>query len=122
MKFVNVRTAALWGMREALDPGQPGGSPIALPPDPKLLSDLVAPTFEITPQGIKAEPKEKVMERLGRSPDRGDTVVMCWYAGPRYATHAMEWMDRRDARSFNRGRQPQVVLSAGRKPLSARRA
>jgi hypothetical protein len=71
------------GFREALDPGQPGGSPIALPPDPKLVADLTAPTFEVTPNGIKAEPKEKVCERLGRSTDRGDAVVMAWFEGPR---------------------------------------
>lgn len=118
MHFTNKRTAALWLFREALDPGQPGGSPIALPPDPKLVADLTAPTFEVTPNGIKAEPKEKVMERLGRSTDRGDAVVMAWFEGPRYTTNALEWMD------LNKGRHGMTkrpnVIGNGRTPLSVR--
>jgi hypothetical protein len=94
LKFTNKRTAALWAFREALDPGQPGGSPIALPPNPKLMADLTAPTFEVTPRGIKAEPKDKVCERLGRSTNDGDAVVMSWFEGPRMLTDALDWMDR----------------------------
>jgi hypothetical protein len=119
LKFVNQRSAALWYLREALDPGQPGGSPIALPPDPKLVADLTAPTFEVTPNGIKAEPKEKVCARLGRSTDRGDAVVMSWFVGPRMTTHAMEWMDLTKVRK-HLARRPQVAGSA-RQPLSAGR-
>lgn len=118
LRFVNTRTAAYWLFREALDPGQPGGSPIALPPDPKLLADLTAPTFEPTPQGIKAEPKDKVCERLGRSTDDGDAVVMCWFNGPRHSTHAMDWIEMGLKRKESRN--PKVVLGS-RQPLSARR-
>lgn len=119
LKFVNTRTAALWVFREALDPGQPGGSPISLPPDPELVADLTAPTFEITPQGIKAEPKEKVVERLGRSTNKGDAVTMSWYKGPRKLTHAMDWMDLVPGKNGLR-KNPQVMTS-GRAPLSTRR-
>ena len=119
MHFTNKRTAALWGMREALDPGQPGGSPIALPPSPKLLADLTAPTFEVTANGIKAETKEKVCARLGRSTNEGDAVVMSWYEGPRALTDAMEWMDRAENMA-PMTRRP-VVVNGGRKPLSGRR-
>lgn len=122
MKFTNKRSAALWVMREALDPGQPGGSPIALPPDPKLMADLTAPTFEVTPNGIKAESKEKVCERLGRSTDSGDAVCMSWFEGPRKLDSALEWMDRTQTRQGFVAK-PQVILNHnGRQPLSARRA
>jgi hypothetical protein len=116
LKFVNKRTAALWAMREALDPGQPGGSPIALPPNPRLVADLTAPTFEVTPQGIKAEPKDKVMERIGRSTNDGDAVVMSWFEGPNKLTHALDWMDRVEV-GGKLTRRPQVVTGS-RKPLS----
>jgi hypothetical protein len=119
LHFTNKRTAAYWGMREALDPGQPGGSPIAFPPDQQLLADLTAPTFEITPNGIKAEPKDKVCARLGRSTDAGDAVVMSWHEGPREITDAMEWMDNREL-NRNMNRRANVVLG-GRKPLTARK-
>lgn len=119
MKFVNKRTAALWKLREALDPGQPGGSPIALPPSPTLLSDLTAPTFEVTPNGIKAEPKDKVMERLGRSTNEGDAVMMAWSEGERALTNAADWLDLVNTKHGLR-KAPQVVAS-GRQPLSAQR-
>lgn len=79
--FANTRSAAIWAFREALDPSQPGGSPIALPNDAKLLADLTAPTFELVGKGFKIESKDSVMDRLGRSPDRGDAVVMAWWSG-----------------------------------------
>lgn len=119
LKFTNKRTAALWGFREALDPGQPGGSPIALPKDARLLSDLTAPTYEMTSRGIQAESKEKVCERLGRSTDRGDAVVMSWHEGPRFMTDALDWIELRNKRSKNGGAL-QVDLGGARLPLSAR--
>ena len=79
--FYNVRSHALWMFREALDPDQEQGSPIALPPDQTLMADLTAPTFETGPRGIKVEAKEDIVKRLGRSTDHGDAVVMSYYAG-----------------------------------------
>ena len=79
--FYNTRSAAIWRFREALDPDQEGGSPIALPRDQRLLADLTSPTFEVGTRGIKVEPKEDVIKRLGRSTDRGDAVVMAWHGG-----------------------------------------
>jgi hypothetical protein len=103
--FTNCRSAAYWQFRDALDPGQPGGSPIALPNDPVLMADLTAPTFEVTPNGIKIEPKEKILERLGRSTDDGDAVVMAWWSGPKDVTNALEWADQRQRRG-----RPKVVM------------
>ena len=84
--FANTRAAAWWKFREALDPSQPGGSQVALPPDPVLLADLTAPTFEIT-KHISIESKEDIVKRLGRSTDRGDAVVMAWYTGDKILNH-----------------------------------
>ena len=120
MQFTNKRTAAYWQFREALDPGQPGGSPIALPPDPKLLADLTAPTFSVVPRGIQAESKEKVCDRLGRSTDRGDAVVMSWYEGPRMLTDAMDWIDAKQ-RNTKRGHIPSINNGGRPTPLSVRR-
>ena len=77
LRFANKRAEAWWRMREALDPDQPGGSPVALPPDAELRSDLSAPTYEATKNGIQLESKKDIRKRLGRSPGRGDAVVMC---------------------------------------------
>jgi hypothetical protein len=82
--FSNLRSQIWWRLREALDPDQPGGSPVSLPPDRELLADLTAPQYEIGPHGIKVEPKESVVKRLGRSPDRGDAVAMAWSQGDKH--------------------------------------
>jgi hypothetical protein len=91
MGFPNLRSAAIWRFREALDPSQPGGSPVALPDSPTLVADLTAPTYEVTPRGYKVEDKISVCKRLMRSTDEGDAVVMAWTSGARRATHHREW-------------------------------
>jgi hypothetical protein len=112
LRFVNVRSAAHWMFREALDPDQPGGSPIALPDDPELVADLTTPTFEATPNGIKIEEKEKVTERLGRSTDSGDAVIMSWWAGPKEINSALDWATRAEEQGLHRGpaRPGKVIL------------
>ena len=97
LKFTNKRTEAYWRFREALDPSQTGGSTIMLPDDPKLMADLSAPRFEVTPKGLKLETKEDVCERLGRSTDRGDAVVMAWTDGPKFMTDGGEWLVKRES-------------------------
>ena len=79
--FANKRAEAWWKFREALDPDQPGGSPIELPDDPALRADLTAPRWKLTTRGILIESKEEIKKRIGRSPDRGDAVVMAWSEG-----------------------------------------
>lgn len=120
LHFNNKRSAAYWAFREALDPGQPDGSPISLPPDQKLLADLTAPTFAPTPNGIKIESKEDVCKRLGRSTDRGDAVVMAWFQGPKETNSALEWIERAETKKFKHGYMPKVVMGS-HKPLSAGR-
>jgi hypothetical protein len=91
LKFANMRTEVHWLFREALDPDQPGGSTIALPPDRELLADLTAPTYKVESGGIQVEPKDKLVKRLGRSPNRGDAVLMSWHSGAKMASHYREW-------------------------------
>lgn len=79
--FRNVRSAAYWRMRELLDPAF--GAELALPDDDMLLADLTTPTWDVTsgvPPKIRVEPKDDVIARLGRSPDKGDAVVMAMWA------------------------------------------
>lgn len=81
LKFANKRAEAWWKFREELDPDQQGGSVIALPPDPELRADLAAPTYEVAARGILIESKDDLRKRLGRSPGKGDAVVMCLSEG-----------------------------------------
>ena len=79
-KFVNKRAEAYWKFREALDPKT--GDDIALPPDPELKADLCAPRWKLTARGIQVESKEDIVERLKRSPDCGDAVVLSHMLAP----------------------------------------
>jgi hypothetical protein len=99
--FKNLRTYALWSMREWLDPSNyKEHDPLPeLPPDDDLFADLTSSRWRKTnsvPEKyqdagirfvIEAEDKEDVKKRLGRSPDRGDAVVMS----------RIEWTDQADA-------------------------
>lgn len=94
LSFVNMRAEAWWKLREALDPDQEGGSPVALPPDPELRADLTAPTYKLTARGIVIESKDDLRKRLGRSPGKGDAAVMCWSEGDRAIVRKLSRVER----------------------------
>lgn len=73
LAFVNARAEWYWKLREALDPDL--GDDLALPPDPELLADLTTPKWKLTARGIQVEPKEDIIKRIKRSPDKGDSLV-----------------------------------------------
>ncbi len=73
-RFANFRAQAVWQFREALDPTY--NSRIALPPDAEMAADLAAYRWEERKGEILVGPKEEMKERLGRSPDKGDTTIM----------------------------------------------
>lgn len=79
-KFLNLRAAMMWRLRTLLDPERgPPETRLALPPDPQLKADLVAPTYTPGVGGIKVESKDDIKDRIGRSTDAGDAVALaCW--------------------------------------------
>lgn len=95
LPFKNKRAESYWRLREALDPDQLNGARIALPPDPLLLADLTSVRWDkrAAQRGeIQIDDKEQLKkpERLGRSPDRGDAVVMAWCEGEKAIISAMK--------------------------------
>lgn len=76
-KMINKRAEMYWRLREALDPDN--DATLCLPDDPELVADLTAPKFEIITSGIKIESKDKIKERIGRSPDCGDAVALTMF-------------------------------------------
>lgn len=123
-RFYNKRSEVIWRFREALDPDQPGGSPIMLPPSPTLMADLAAPTFWVTrvdgQSAIQIEPKEDVCDRIHRSTDEGDAVVMAWSAGPTYVTDGEDW-SRQLARARGHNKQPVANMDTRGIRLTGRR-
>lgn len=80
LKMRNKRAEMYWRMRDALDPQ--GGDDLALPPDTELLADLCSARYSVTSAGVLVEEKDKIKERIGRSPDIGEAVMMALFSGP----------------------------------------
>jgi hypothetical protein len=76
----NMRAEYHWKLREALDPEH--GDDIALPPGDTLVADLCSARYKLlagtstNPPKIQIESKDDIKERLGRSPDEGEAVMM----------------------------------------------
>ncbi len=77
--FFNKRAELWWRAREWFNP-ENGHEP-AIPADPLLKADLTTPRWEIrrgqAAKGgaIKIEEKDRIIERLGRSPDKGESLI-----------------------------------------------
>ena len=107
--FFNKRSEVIWKFAEALNPDQPGGSVVALPPDPILVAELSAPRYDITNKNgksvIRVEPKDDIKSRLGRSPDRADAVTISWSIGVKGINLQGGWQQNQ-----NRENNPRVNL------------
>lgn len=84
--FHNLRSELWWRLREALDPANNTG--IALPPDPRLLADLCAPTWKLVGSAIYVASREEIIERIGRSPDFGSAYALALIDTPKIAVVA----------------------------------
>jgi hypothetical protein len=104
-------TEACWRLREALNPEQPGGSPIQLPDDPELVADLTNFVFDVTGRGIEV--------RQSRPAPRAEAVVLAFAYGPTAKTHLSEW--RPDQRQGFMAPKRQVKVNFGRREARLRR-
>lgn len=103
LKFVNTRAAAHWHLRELLDPMT--GANIALPPDQMLKQELLAIHYRTTSSGIQIEEKKDVATRIGRTPDRSDSLIMAAFA-----------RGETKQSGFGKGRVQTQAIVSGRNP------
>lgn len=86
--FTNMRAYCYWAIRDALNPEYEFN--LALPEDDELVEELHGMHWQVKSNGdIQIEPKEKIRERLGRSPDRADSLALSFFPimhGPRVRT------------------------------------
>lgn len=76
--FANMKAFLYWSMRDWLNPKN-GYNP-ALPPDDLLTEEMTAIKWHYTSSGsIIMEPKDELKKRIGRSPDRLDSVANTFY-------------------------------------------
>ena len=84
-RYANRRMEMWANMRDWI---RDGG---AIPPDPILQADLSAPTYGFTAKGLQIlEAKDKIKERIGRSPDLADALALT-FAVPIVAS--VDWDD-----------------------------
>lgn len=75
-KYLNLRAEAYWTLRTLLEAGK-----IAIPSDEKLWDELTSIQWKPTSSGkIQIEAKDGFRQRIGRSPDRADAVVMAFHS------------------------------------------
>lgn len=80
-RMSNTRSEMYWRFREALDPD--GGDDLALPPGNELVVDLCAARYKVLAGGvIQIELKENIKQRIGRSPDVGEAIMLAWHRPP----------------------------------------
>lgn len=77
----NIRAAAYFALRSALDPDS--GYNLAIPPMRDLRSELLAHHWKVTSSGAMIEEKDDIKKRLGRSPDLSDALVLSLWDDPR---------------------------------------
>ena len=73
LKMRNMRAEYYWRMRDALDPAD--GSEVALPPGNEILADLCSARYKLTTSGVLVEEKDEIKKRIGRSPDKGESIL-----------------------------------------------
>lgn len=74
-KYFNLRSELYWKIRQKLE-----RSELELPDDSILTNELTGFRYEFTSKGqLKLEPKEKTKDRVGKSPDRADSLALTLY-------------------------------------------
>lgn len=77
LKMRNKRAEIYWMMRDALDPQNE--QEIALPPGNEIIADLCSARYNVTTAGVLIEAKEDIKKRIGRSPDKGESILYANY-------------------------------------------
>ncbi len=77
-EFENMRAYLYWCIRDWLNPAF--DSKACLPPDDELTEELTSIEYKFQSNGkIIIEPKEDIIERIGRSPDKSDALANTFY-------------------------------------------
>ena len=98
--YGNRRAEMWWGVKEWMDAGG------KIPASTMLQADLCAPTYFYNPKGQKMlEPKDKIKERLGRSPDLADALALTFAVavGAQLAPNTFATKATRESRGYKLG-------------------
>ena len=62
---------------------------------------------------VKLESQDKLVSRIGRSPDHGDSVVNAWSDGDKIENSYQMWQTNKTNKKL--GRRPVVVMTKSRR-------
>jgi hypothetical protein len=80
-EFFNMRAYLYWAVRDWLNPEH--NSKAMLPPDNELYKELTSTIWSFRGDGkVQIEPKEKIIARIGRSPDKSDALANTFWPVP----------------------------------------
>lgn len=78
-KFYNMRAQVFWNLRPLFKPDRGGHSQICIPNDPDLIKQLSEIKYGYSSEKkIKIEDKEEMKKRLGKSPDKADSLALAF--------------------------------------------
>lgn len=90
-RFVNLRSELWWMAREISE--RRGWDLSTMDNADTTVAQLLTPLWSPDASGrIKVEPKDDVIERLGRSPDNADALLLAFYAGSDPTTDYFEYL------------------------------
>ena len=89
LKMRNVRAEYYWRMRDSLDPD--GGQDLALPPGNEIIADLCSARYDVGTAGVIIEKKEDIKKRIGRSPDKGESILLANQSAAPTGTDLIGW-------------------------------
>ncbi|MXV16846.1 hypothetical protein GS398_16205 [Pedobacter sp. HMF7056] len=79
-EFLNMRAYMMWCVRDWLNPANKQNA--ALPPDDELTQELSTTRYKFRSNGkIQIEEKDEIKKRIGRSPDKFDSLSTTFYPG-----------------------------------------
>jgi len=126
LQYVRLRDELWFGLQKWL---RDGG---AIPDDAKLQAELISPGFKHDENGkLLAEKKDRIRQRLKRSPDRADAVILAVYEPPRQIAEQQARAEGEDGFDDEddgepspydrRGRGPSPYGGGGASPYGRRR-
>ena len=85
-RFYNKRTEMWFRMAEAIKSG------LSIPMDKELLSELISPTYEFRNGKLLLESKKQIVKRLGKSPDKADSLALTFFQVDQPKKHEFEYL------------------------------
>jgi hypothetical protein len=96
-RFFNLRSEIWWMARELSE--RRGWDLSSMDNADTTVAQLLTPLWSPDASGrIKVEPKDDVIERLGRSPDNADALLLAYYAGQDVTTDYFEQLKQMQGR------------------------